>query len=812
MTMQTETVERVWQKPCLNHPPMSRLWQVPMFFLGLTAAALAFWHYPRLPESPAIRASRALKEAFTALECGDCDQSLQAAQAALELVDQVPQLAGDMHYAIGSAYLLKAASLSGQEAVASRAQALSYLEKAEQFRVSPSHQPRLAFRLIKARHLSGAGTAEIGAALEKVLETHAADRVEGYALLTEIWLAKTPPDLEAALHANEKLLAQAGLSNSNPVRLQRGELLLRLKRREEGRTVLARIPPEAPEYFVARRLRALSLLENEQWQEAAEIWQETAKGTQEDTHQGRQARHYLGVCFAHLGRTRDALQVWQRLEEKSPDSDEAVAAAFQRGQARHVAGQQDQAMAAFAAALRTATPDKSNRYLDLATMRHIVEDVWSRWLEAGDFIRARELAQRYRRIALPGEAEARLGQTSEAAGFAKLHQSEVAAGARADDLAEEARQLFVEAAEAFAIVAREHESQPDHADHLWAWAQNLIRAQDYRQALPLLEKCLTFAPSEAHRQELTLCLAESHQALGQTQSAVKLLTELRGKPGPWQIRARFLLGLTHIDQGRLAEERARQCQASGQHPEAQAKEKEGRTEYDAAEVCLREILALPAQKPEPPEIRQAHFALAYVLYQRRQYNESTKTAEEALARYPAHPQSMQARYWLAEAYREASGEEARRQRSADTDAARKFYEDRHKAALEKALANYRHVALDLVGRQLAHPLKLDQQSALRDARFAIGECLFNLQRREEAADVFEELAANYANRPDGLEALLNLAECRRYLGKMDQARLAIERCRSMLAQIDDKDLQPPRATRPEWLESIEKVVKACEKP
>jgi hypothetical protein len=57
---------------------------------------------------------------------------------------------------------------------------------------------------------------------------------------------------------------------------------------------------------------------------------------------------------------------------------------------------------------------------------------------------------------------------------------------------------------------------------------------------------------------------------------------------------------------------------------------------------------------------------------------------------------------------------------------------------------------------------------------------------------------------------LNLAECHRYLGKVDRAKLAVERCRAMLAQLGDAELQPPQASRAQWLESIERVSKACE--
>jgi tetratricopeptide (TPR) repeat protein len=810
--MQANTADRTGQQSRTAHPPLSRLWQVPTFFLGLAAAVLVVWHQPVWRGTPADRAAAALKDAAAALERGDVDAAIELAQEAVDLTAHSPRLAGEANFVLGSACLLQAERASGNESAGSYQRARACFEKAQELHISADSESRLAFRLIKTKLQTGVDSTELIPALEKTLEAHAADRVEGYTLLTGLFLAKSPPDLEGALRANEKLLSQATLTEPNPVRLQRGELLWKLKRREEARTVLARIAPGAHEFSAARHMRAIMLFEDEQWQEAADIWEQALRDRTPDLQQVRQSQYFLGICLARLGRARDALHVWQQLQATASESDEAIAAAFQRAETCHVAGQEDQALSAFANGLQVINSEKNNPYLDLPAMRRMVEEAWQRWFTAGELDRARELARHYRRIDPPGEADWRLGQASQAAGLVKLRQAELAAGPGAEDLILKARQLFLDAGEAFTFAAHAHETRADYPEHLWAAAENLLRAQEYRRALPLLDKCLTLRLSEARQTEALLGVAEAHQALGQTEQAVNLLTEVLVRSGPLQGKARFLLALTFIDRGKLAEERGKHAEIAGQYAEAQTKSAEAQNHYAAAEAALREILAMPARDPEPAELRQAHFALAYVHYQRRQFGEAAKAYEEALAHYPTHPQSMQARYWLGESYREIAREDANRLRSTDTGGARKYYEERKCSALERALANYRQVAFDLAARQTARQLKEDQESALRDARFAMGECLCSLQRYQEAADVYEKLAENYANQADGIEALLNLAECHRYLGSMDGLKRAVERCRAMLAQLDAKELQPPHPTRAQWLESIERVAKAAEKP
>jgi len=764
-------------------PPVGRLWQVPVFLLGVIAAAVAWWQQPSLPRTPAELVEAEFRAALLALEAGQADEAENHTLIALELIDHAPDRAGDVRFILGSACLLKAAQGSAAEQTEGYARARLSLQQAQQLGVSVEHSARLQFRLLQAEFHTGMDVGALAPQLEKLLQTDSGDRVEGYALLVQMCLKKSPPELEAALRANEKLLAQAGLVDPNSARLQHGQLLLQLKRKEEARAILARIPAEAPEYFSARHARALSSYEDERWQEAATLWEEATGEDAEESVQGRQSLYQLGICYLNLGRAADASKAWQRLADRIPDSEEAVAAGFQMAEAHHASGAEDRCLAAFVAALQNVHSTGPNRYLELGVMRRMVEDAWSRWQEAGEFQRARELALHYRRLGLPGEADRRLGQSCAAAGQARQRQAELSPGLAAEDHYQAARQVFAEAGEAFDLVARQREGEVDYADCLWTAAESFLHAQEYSRVVVLLEKYLVLNNAAAHRAEALVGLAEAHQALGQTEQAVKLLLQVVSKPGALQGRARYLLALTTIDQGKFAE----------------------------AEAALRELLALPGVDPEPPEIRQAHFALGYVQHHQEHFSEASTTLEAALARYPTHPQGLQARWWLAEAYRKTAEEESARLRTLDTASARDFYLKRKHAQYQKALAHFRQLGFDLADRQSAHPLKQEQQALLREARFGIGDCLVQLGSHDEAVDVYEKLAENYASQPDGVMALLNLAWCQLYPGKVDQAQRTLERCRMTLGLLTPKDFEPPHPSRLQWQQWIDALAKACQK-
>ncbi len=756
-------------------PLLRDLWQAPAFLLGIFALGLVLWLKPWESFSDLRRAERALAEAFQVLESGDYPRAMDLAERELERAQRPPELAGDLHFVLGSSYLLQAAQFPVPDRAAAYSRGRVHLQQAEHLGVSPAHRPRLAYRLVLAEYRTGGDPERIIPGLERTLELNPADRVEGYALLVDVHLRKAEPDIEAALRANQRLLAQPLLTNPNPVRLQQGELLLRLKRAEQARQVLARIPEEAPEHAAAKHAIALSWFQEEQWQAAAAAWEKLLTAGPERMPGYSEVLYYLGACHAHLGKDMEAVQHWERLDREFPGTEEAGAAVFHLAELLHVSGHDEDAMTHFTKALTSVTLPYQNRLLELQAARQIVEEAWSRWLKAGDHGRARQLGRLYQRLAPAGAAERRYAQASHAAAEVAVSAGEQASGLEAERGLDRARRLFLDAGEAYESAARQREDQPDHCELLWAAADSYLHGQHYSRAAAVLEQYRMMDVPERRQLEAMVALGEAHRALKQPKQAMELLQEALSRPGPLQFRARYLLALTQLDQGK----------------------------YEEAEANLREILTAPVFDSEPGEIHQSRFTLGYVLYRRQQFLEAASCFEKALEKKTRDAQRLQATYWLAEAYRQAAYQEQLNAKAGGNPSSRDYALRRKQDYLKIALDRFMDLAVELTDRQATRALTREEALLLVESRFGIGRCFADLGKPDEAISRLESIVRDHALRAEGLRACMELTHLYLAQPRVEEAKRALTQAQLTLDQLGDDDLEPTKMTRKQWQEWLD---------
>ncbi len=748
-------------------PTLNRLWQLPVFALGVAALVLALRNLPQPRTTSFELVERHLAEGFEALDAGDAESAVDHGKQALLHVDAAPQRAGDLRLLIGSAHLLEARSADHETRLESARRARVYLQQAEQLGVSDPFKPRLQFRLALVKHCVGLGADEIIPELETALRYSPADRQEGYWLLSDLCLEKSPPDLEAALRACEKLAALPGSSQANQARLRQAELLLRLKRPEAARQALAQVAPTAPESPRALHLRALSFFEERDWSSAVALWE----GPELEKLPALAAvLYYRGLAYDRLDKPDEARQAWSRLQAERPDSAEALAAGLRLADLDRAQGRDVEALAGFETLLTKIEPAYRGPHLDEAAVRAMVESAWSAWLKQGRFEEARRLAAAARRLSAPGEAEQRFALASEAAGLEAFQQANDAAGADADRLVALGRQRCLEAAEAFETVARLRRGAPEHAELLWSSAANFLRAQQYTRAAAVLERYLALDIPQKRRLEALVGLGEAQQALKQNQKAIQLLKQALSQDTPLSFRTRYLLALAQMEEGK----------------------------FEDAERTLRENLNAAAPSPEPAEFSQSLFAMGHLLYRKRQYLEAAAHLERAVEKYPRDPQALQARYVLAECYRRAAGAEAKTVGKAEVQTIRELYQKQYAYKLEQALTHFRHVAFALSDRQEKQPLNAEEQVLLRESRFGVGECLFNLGNYQEATGVYEALAESYRDRAESLTALMHVTRCYFTLKRGTEAKNAVQRARTVLDELGDKELQATQISRKDW--------------
>jgi TolA-binding protein len=761
----------VWQ-PGLPaaEPPWQELWQTPVFLLGLLALGGVLALSLLFPYSGAAMLSKELAGAREALESGHLEAARQRADAALQSPQSAPHLAGELHFVRGSATFLLAEAATGPEKTKLNAKALEDLRAAERLGVHRDRLPRLHYRLAVAEYLTGGDAEQAARRIDAVLEASPADRLAGYGLLVQLHLGKAKANLEAALKANERLLAQPDLTNPNPARLQRGELLLRRKDGAEARQVLARIPVSTPEYSEARHLRAWSHCQDGEFQAAIDLWEPALQAEDVRLPHLAQALFGLGRCYAQVGRPcQDVQTVWQRLEREAPDSEEAVAAAVELATLHVLAGQADDALAQFTLALRRMTPTWQNAYADAAEVRALLEKTLDAWMSASEFENARRLAQLSAAVALPGEASRRFALASQKAGYALLRQAERAESAQREHLAEKGRKLLREAGEAFETAVRELGAEGDSGELLWWSAENYLQAQEPARAAAVLEVYLRSELKPERKLEAQVALGEAYQALRRNQPAVDLLKQAAGHPGALQVRASYLLALAQMDLNQYAE----------------------------AEGVLKQIMTFPLLDGGNEEFRLARFALVHVLFRREAFSDAADYLEKALEQDAQHPQAVQTRYWLAEAYRRAARQEKKLISAADTATARDFYLKRKQQQLERALEQFRLVVAGL--EKVAETrLPADEATRLRDSRLGMGECLFNLGRYEEAAEVYRRQMECQGDSVAALTAAMHLTHCYTTLKQLDQAKATAARGRAILDRLADGDLEAAGSKRSAW--------------
>lgn len=740
-----------------------RRWQVPVFLLGVTAFTLACLLAPRPAPTPAEQVAKALQRAWALHREGEPALVLAAVQAGWETGAATPDQQAEMRFLQGAAYLRLAHGGGSKDLPAEDAwrRARSDLEQAGQLPLSEPHRPAWALSLATAHAKTGASPARVIEVLEPYVAQLGHQREAAYELLVGQYLKLTPPDRLAAAKTLERWLMLPQVADANALRLQLAEQLLALERYPEARQVLVRVSSHGPDGMKAGEMLARCLLALRDYQAAAtllrRLWP-AAPGPEQP-----RLRYLLGTCLSEVGEVEEAVAEWRAAAEGT-SGPVAFAARVRLGQAL-ASRDVELALKSWEQAFATTPPLTWDQpFLTPGELRTSWEATWQMWMTAGHFAAAARLADAARAWLPPGISLERRGAAHQAAGRAAVRAAEAGQG----QLWTEARAHFRAAAAAFEEAATLPAATPEQRDE-WQWqaAENLLRAQNYPRAVVLLELCLAGKLSPRRRAEALIGLAEALHAQGARPRALRVLAEALPHAGPLEVRARYLQALIYIEM----------------------------KDYAQAENTLSVIASTSTLLPEPVEVRQARFALGYVLHWQQRYAEAATALESAIRWHPNSPEALEARYWWADALLQAALQLSRSaSRDAKSDSAREYYEQRRRQWLQAALDHFQEF-LSRAGEREWTP---EWDQLVRAGRFGMGDVLFQLERPAEAAQVFETLALAHDQELDGVKALRQLTLCLIAQRKTDQARVVLAQVRQKLAALPDNHFLPPRQSRSDW--------------
>jgi tetratricopeptide (TPR) repeat protein len=784
-TKTTRETSSTVRRPRNARSKLRQLWQVPVFISGLAALAGVWIARPYLHHSGALHLDRELAAAREALERAqpDTERALALAQAVLEKAKQTPERAGEAHFLVGSAYLLRAKAATGSLAADLWLEARQHLEQAAELGVPASDHVRLTYRLGKAWYHTGVDPQRVIEALSRTTDAGAEDPAEGYQLLTQAYLRLPNPDVKSALDANRKHLALSTEDDDRlaPIRLLRGELLLRLHEGAEARKVLTRIGRTAlrKTYAQARYLSAQSFQEDQLWAEAAALWEEILHEQDEPPCEPGRILYYLGVCYRRMDRTREAGRWWEKALQHGGDVEQA--AALRLAELRPPGSNAGSALEYYERGLRDLTTPASyhNSLLSIEDTRALVESGYRHYKEVGDFARCLRLARLYAKIGGPASSQELIGKAAEAWGQDCRKRSRQASGAEVATTLKNANTHLQEAGAAYEALAAATLAPADRAKWLWTSADCYLQGQDYSQAIDILKRYLATETSPEQLGAAWYKLAQAHEAQKDAASARAGFYKCIEYPGPFGYRARFELALSDIAEGKL----------------------------DDAEASLKQNLELMRGAPDEETYEKSLRALAELLVKRRDFRMAALRLQELLERYPGNPATLQTRQQLAECYRRLAAQEDQNLHGGTylTADAQLHYRDQRRVWMQMAAAHYTKLADDLSALRASRTLNPTEEGSLRQAGFALAECRFEAGDYQGAIRLYEDLVTRYPHRVEALTALKQITRCYWVQRDPNNAAETIKRIQTMLKDLPDSAFSGDAdgQTRQEWEEWLE---------
>jgi TolA-binding protein len=153
-----------------------------------------------------------------------------------------------------------------------------------------------------------------------------------------------------------------------------------------------------------------------------------------------------------------------------------------------------------------------------------------------------------------------------------------------------------------------------------------------------------------------------------------------------------------------------------------------------------------------------------------------------------------ARYLLAESHRQSAKFPRKTLSVEQTRARRTTLLQEMRKQLQAAAESHRQLRDMLNAKQEHHELSSVESAVLRNAHFACGDALFDLNEYDQAIEAYSAAIDRYQTEPESLEALLQIANCYRRLNVPSEARGTLMQAQAALTRMrEDADFK--KATR-----------------
>jgi tetratricopeptide (TPR) repeat protein len=732
----------------------------------------------------------------------------------------------------GAYYVLGAVTLhdADEQINAGKRQVLNliaarYLEEARTRGLPPAREHQALWMLGRALHGAGRYARSI-TVLREALNQPPDDAAAIHALLADCYLRLQPPKLAEALEHNRQHLASSGLT---PRQLDDGRLIeaqiLLAQQDIAGAETAARLiepsSPDFPESLVLQGRIALARLANGSPEQAAQFTAQAAQ-MQEQLRSlmaadglppsiAAKAQLLMGLFYQALGDLRAATAQYDHVRRLYFGQPEAVAATIFHAdlvRSDNVA----EAVALYKRALSQLggfEASYDNLWLPAEEFRARLSAAIDYFTQRGNFAEALELAESL--VAPFSQQEAIQRQ-------AKTHRT------WAQQLEERATQEKMPQVEATLAEARAHRRQAGalwrkmaglrvatefYIDDLAQAADDFRRGHGFAQAVAVYRELLAQEPRQGEPEGL-VGLGESLLALGKIDEAFTVLTQCRDAypRHPATYQARLLSSQALEEQGKLAEAQELLIDNLYRYSLAPQSADWRDSLFALGTLLYRQAMELEGRSRLAgvdrldPESRRS--GLALLEQSHAAFEEAIRTLTEAVERYPTAPQSIEARYRIAEGYRQSAKLPRKRMANVTIETSRALLNRQMQEHLQAAIDGYSGLITRLSDQQDAHRWPTEA-AILRNCYFGRADALFDLGQYEAAIQAYSAATNRYQHDPESLEAYVQIASCHRRLGRVAEARGTLEQARVVLQRIrpDADFVRTTRLGRQDWVQLLD---------
>ncbi len=691
-----------------------------------------------------------------------------------------PDETGKPLYALGVAVAHEAEDLAGSERTKRYLLASRYLEEANQYGFPTDYRANGFYLLGKSLFECGK-MPEARTALLSAVKLNKKRLTEIYSLLAKACAEDSRPKYDQALEYNKLYLSDEKLS---PTEKQEGTIfragvLLKMNRIKECYAALDEIPASSKWRGAAMTLRGQAMLAEAltnrdkeaeaggvgEWRKEIEAAIEILRKAQGVDSLGapttRQSMYLIGVCFLELKEYKAAAEQFARTRSAFADFPEGVAAAAQCAEIARQAGKDEDMLSDYRRALSGVNDAESyvNQWMPVDVIKTRLTNSLRYYMGIQKYDVALQLIDVM--TALFPEEQTLLSKADahNAWGQALATMAERTALPRRDVLKSQARSQYRKAGDSYSELAKKYPATRQYVDEVWSAATAYYHGQNYRAAKNQLKIYMENEAQRRHPQALAY-MGESYLAMNKLEKAQEAFKECYDlyPRDTAASRARLLAARAYFERGQKGD-------------------------VERAESLLQQNLNGDYLSPASQEWRDSLFALGDMQYLSGKYEEATKRLEEGVKRYPDAPESVTARYVIAESCRESAETAKEKMRSEEIGTSRAAQNRQIRDLLTKALNQYKLVQEKLNAGYERGELSALQRSMLRNSYFSIGSAYFDLGEYERAVQAYQAAANRYQSEPEAMQAYAQIAEAFRRMDKRQEALNALRQAKVVLSRM-----------------------------